>query len=119
MRMPICSQADLALVRVTETIPAPTSPTIAWVENTGVGMTDDLMMEIAEFSALAVREPFRRTEKGQRALGARASSLTLDERALLGRFTGETLLEYLVAPGESDREMLEVARQLFRRESNK
>lgn len=53
-----------------------------------------------EFRAMLAAQPMGRTAKGARLALAAASDLPQQQVALLRRFTGETLLEYLVASTE-------------------
>lgn len=53
-----------------------------------------------EFRAMLAAQPMSRTAKGARLALAVASALPQQQVALLRRFTGETLLEYLVASTE-------------------
>jgi hypothetical protein len=57
-------------------------------------------MEELEMKALLATQPMRRTEKGARVVLSMASDLSARQLALLRRFTGETLLEYLAGPNE-------------------
>lgn len=62
---------------------------------------------------MATREPFRRTQKGQRTLVRRGQALNAGQVALLSRFTGETPFLQLLAPGESQQAEFEMACQLY------
>lgn len=53
-----------------------------------------------EFRAMLAAQPMRRTSKGARLALAMASDLPHQQVALLRRFTGETLVEYLVSASE-------------------
>lgn len=57
------------------------------------------MLEL-EMKALLATQPMRRTDKGGRVVLSMASDLPARQLALLRRFTGETLLEYLAGPDE-------------------
>lgn len=57
------------------------------------------MVEL-EMKALLATQPMRRTDKGARVVLAMTSDLPARQLALLQRFTGETLLEYLAGPDE-------------------
>lgn len=69
----------------------------------------------AGFKALLAAQPMRRTEKGMRHAFVVLTDLPQRQLALLRRFTGETLLEYLVAPDESLVELYADAFALYRR----
>lgn len=53
-----------------------------------------------QIRTLLATQPMRRTDKGGRVALSMASDLPARQLALLRRFTGETLLEYLAGPDE-------------------
>jgi hypothetical protein len=69
-----------------------------------------------EFKALLAGQPMRRTAKGIRLACGMTSDLPHRQLALLRRFTGETLLEYLVGASEPMEEVYADAYALFVRQ---
>lgn len=68
-----------------------------------------------EFKARLAVEPFRRTKKGTRLAALIANDMPERDLALLRRFTGLTLFEYLLAMDEHAEEMTAIAWSLHER----
>lgn len=66
-------------------------------------------MVFVDFRNSLAARPFKRTHEGAKFASASAQDLAPRELALLRRFTGVTLLEYLLAPDEPMNEMVELA----------
>jgi hypothetical protein len=68
-----------------------------------------------EFKVSLLCEPYARTVKGRRMVTIAAHDMPAQRMALLRRFTGETLFEFLIAGDESGEEMVAQAWELYSR----
>lgn len=68
-----------------------------------------------DFKVSLVRVPYARTTKGRRTAMIVAHDMPDRRMALLRRFTGETLFEFLIASDENSEEMVAEAWELFSR----